>query len=266
MDIATLLKRSPLPSLDTELIVAFVLDTDRSWLLAHGEHELTHEQSSVVEDLIERRKNAEPLAYIIGKKEFYGREFYVNEDTLIPRPATEGLVDLVLEGIDDRVDAMVKTDNDIVAIRHFFDDETPCNTVIDVGCGSGCIAVTLALEQPDLRVIGTDLSPGALRVAKATADVYGCDIEWREGDLLEPVEDHEKPFFVVSNPPYIPENTELMDDVAKYEPHEALFSGKDGMDHIRALIAQCQRHPECIGLAIECMQDQAPEVHKLLWT
>lgn len=168
--------------------------------------------------LIARRSAREPVAYLLGTREFYGRPFSVQPGVLIPRPETELLVDVALE----RIRAI------------------GAKTVADAGTGSGCIAVTLALESPGLSIIATDRSPDALAVAQANARMLGATdaITWRETDLLGGVN---APLdIIVSNPPYVPERDRdsLSADVRDFEPAQALFAGADGLDIIRRLIPQ----------------------------
>ena len=168
--------------------------------------------------LITRRTTREPVAYLLGMREFYGRPFVVQPGVLIPRPETELLVDVALEWVE--------------AIG--------AGTVADVGTGSGCIAITLALEVPGLTITATDRSADALAVAKANAGVLGAAdaITWRETDLLAGVDGPLD--LIVSNPPYVPERerASLSADVRDFEPAQALFAGADGLDVIRRLIPQ----------------------------
>lgn len=167
--------------------------------------------------LITRRVTREPVAYLLGTREFYGRPFAVQPGVLIPRPETELLIDVALEWVE--------------AIS--------ATTVADVGTGSGCIAITLALEQPGLSIAATERSPEALAIAKHNAEVLGAGvIDWRETDLLSGVTGPLD--LIVSNPPYVPERDRdsLSADVRDFEPSQALFAGADGLDVIRRLIPQ----------------------------
>jgi release factor glutamine methyltransferase len=174
--------------------------------------------SNQFEALITRRTTREPVAYLLGTREFYGRPFAVQPGVLIPRPETELLVDVALEWVE--------------AIG--------ATTVADVGTGSGCIAVTLALESPGLSVIATDRSSDALAIAKANAGVLGAAdaITWHETDLLAGINGLLD--LIVSNPPYVPERDRdsLSVDVREFEPSQALFAGADGLDVISRLIPQ----------------------------
>lgn len=177
------------------------------------------------DQLISRRAAREPVAYLLGEREFYGRSFQVGPGVLVPRPETEGLVEVALAHLRS-IDAA---------------------SVVDVGTGSGCIAVTIALECAaagrKLRVIATDASAEALSVARINGERLGVPlpIEWRQADLLSglaaPVD------VIVSNPPYVPERDRdtLAADVRRYEPSSALFGGDDGLDVIRRLIPDAWR-------------------------
>jgi release factor glutamine methyltransferase len=164
--------------------------------------------------LIGRRLTHEPIAYIVGVREFYGRTFKVSPAVLIPRPETEGLIEAV-------------------SALHL----VPNSTIVDIGTGSGCIAVTLALEWPGTRIVATDESAAALAVARENAiALHAPHVEFVEADLLP---DSSAVFdLIVSNPPYVAESdrASLMPDVLAFEPASALFGGPDGLDVIRQLI------------------------------
>ena len=264
MKVVDVLKQSKLPALEAELLVAEVLGKDRTWILAHGDEQVSEEQLVIVDNLIKRRKNAEPIAYIIGKKEFYGRDYVVSPDVLIPRPATEGLVDAALAYLKNQNEEITEIDTDIVAFTNRFNNSDP-EIIVDIGTGSGCIAITLALET-DRKIIATDISQNALSLAKQNSEYHSVSdrIEFREGSLLKPIMDIDVPFLLVSNPPYIPEEEELMKDVSEYEPKDALFAGSDGMSILKQLTEAAQKNPHCTGLVFECKQVQAENLQKIL--
>jgi release factor glutamine methyltransferase len=168
------------------------------------------------EALVSRRATREPVAYLLGTREFYGRPFIVQPGVLIPRPETELLVEVALKRIE----------------------ATGARLIADVGAGSGCVAITLALEHPGLSIIATDRSPEALVIARANAVALGVAtaIDWRETDLLTGVAGPLN--LIVSNPPYVPERDRdsLSSDVRDFEPSLALFAGDDGLDVVRRLI------------------------------
>ena len=159
----------------------------------------------------------EPVQYLIGSSCFYGYSFKVNENVLIPRYETEELVEKILYCYD----------------QHYKGQRVD---VCDLATGSGCIGVTLALEEPNMKVVATDISKKALEVAKENSLTMGASIEFLEGDMLEPVKNRKFDIFV-SNPPYIPEDEEVMSLVKDNEPHIALFGGKDGMKFYRIILS-----------------------------
>jgi release factor glutamine methyltransferase len=196
------------PRLDAEVLLAAALGVSRATLIADSRRELTGPQARVFMDFVRRRREREPVAYIVGAKGFRFLELHVNRRVLIPRPETEHLVEAAL-GL-------------------------PAGTrVVDVGTGSGAIALAVKHERPDLRVFATDVSGDALGVAAANASRLGLEVEFRLGDLLAGLEADA----VVSNPPYVEAGARLMPDVARYEPAGALYAGADGLDVIRRLVA-----------------------------
>ena len=267
MTVAEALRKSGLDTADTEILLADLFEKDRTWLLAHPEAELDATQQQQWTARVTRRAQGEPVALITGWKEFYGRRFAVNPSTLIPRPATEGLVSLALEILERKTirAEQREIDAEIVAAAAIWKPLDAVKTIVDIGTGSGCIAITLALELPTMHLIATDSSNEALTVAQANAQRLGVSgrIQFLEGNLLEPLQDLVEPFVIVSNPPYIPQATVLERDVADYEPHTALFGGPDGADVIRALIKQAKVHPQCCGLIVECRKEQAKILEEL---
>lgn len=198
--------------------------------LAHKEpHELYLMMNEEVdEDLeqaflqgMEQYYQGTPIQYIKGYETFFGRDFKVNEDVLIPRYETEELVENILYRIDD----------------YFYDYQEI--KLCDVGTGSGAIAITLALEEPRLKVIATDISKDALKVAKENAQALCANVEFRAGDLLQPLLDtNEKVDIFVSNPPYIPNDQQIEAMVKDNEPHVALFGGNDGLYFYRKIFKE----------------------------
>jgi len=263
MHIIEALTKAKIASLDAEVLLAHILERDRAWLLAHGEYELTAQQSEAFARAVERRKNHEPVAYITGTREFYGRVFNVSSDVLVPRPATEGLVDLVLDTFNQSTEDTVRDiDTEIVAASKIWESLTDVHTIVDVGTGSGCIAITLACERPDLKFIAVDVSEEALEVAQQNANKHAVAhrIEFKHGSLLEPVLDLTEPFIVVSNPPYIPDAEVLPPDVDNHEPTLALRAGPDGTDIIKELSRQAHAYTQCHGVFIECREDQVSSI------
>lgn len=211
--------------LDTQLLLEQVLGIDRATLYAYPEREVTEEQARRFFPLIERRKKGEPIAYILGHEEFYGREFFVNHNVLIPRPETELLIESALRGIRTRL------------------AEGQVPLVADIGTGSGAIPITLVLEEPCLTTLyATDISANALVVAHQNCRRYSVEgrVQLLHGDLLaalpEPVD------ILIANLPYVgtDELHEMTTDVVDYEPHLALFSGPDGLDLLRRFFNEAQ--------------------------
>ena len=172
---------------------------------------------------IKRYMDGEPIQYIKGKETFFSRDFIVNEDVLIARYETEELVENILYKIDD-----------------YFEDYESID-LCDVGTGSGAIAISLALEESKLNVVATDISKEALEVARLNAQELGANIEFYQGDMLEPLIDREmKVDIFVSNPPYIPVEQDIESVVKDNEPHVALFGGNDGLYFYRKIFSKVQ--------------------------
>jgi release factor glutamine methyltransferase len=207
----------PTARLDAELLLRHVLEQDRVWLLTHPEAQLTAAQSASYDAAIARRTRHEPIQYILGMQEFYGLGFQVRPGVLIPRPETEHLVDAALERLPK---------------------QTPLS-IVDVGTGSGILAVTLAKQLPMAQMTAVDLSADALVIARENAARHGVAgrIRFLESDLLVTLAG-ESFDAIVSNPPYIPANEVLETQVREYEPKQALFAGADGLDIYRRLIPQ----------------------------
>ena len=182
------------------------------------DEEVDEELLKQFQDGMQRYMNGEPIQYINGKENFFSRDFIVNENVLIPRYETEELVENILYKIDD-----------------YFDDYSSID-LCDVGTGSGAIAITLALEEPKLNVVATDISEEALEVAKANASELDAQVTFYQGDMLEPLIDRQQKFDIfVSNPPYIPQDQEIESVVKDNEPHVALYGGNDGLYFYRKI-------------------------------
>ena len=182
------------------------------------DEEVDEELLKQFQDGMQRYMNGEPIQYINGKENFFSRDFIVNENVLIPRYETEELVENILYKIDD-----------------YFDDYSSID-LCDVGTGSGAIAITLALGEPKLNVVATDISEEALEVAKANASELDAQVTFYQGDMLEPLIDRQQKFDIfVSNPPYIPQDQEIESVVKDNEPHVALFGGNDGLYFYRKI-------------------------------
>lgn len=229
--------------IEARVLLAHALNVDHAWLIGHDRDSLTPAQQSRIECLISRRAIGEPVAYIQGEREFFGRRFRVTPDVLIPRPETELLVDAALE---------------------YLPRDQPVR-ILDLGTGSGCIAISLALERPDCSVCAIDISPAALAVATANATALAASVEFLCGDWFSAVPDRRFDL-IVSNPPYIEtDDTHLKQGDLPSEPITALASGADGLDAIRAIIAGCERHLATNGiLMLEHGWNQADAVRSLL--
>lgn len=214
------LGRAPGAAADARLLLQHVLRRPRSYLVAHGEAVLAPAARARFAALVARARQQEPIPYLVGSAPFYGRDFIVTPDVLIPRPETELLVEAALAWARPRPDACV----------------------VDVGAGSGCIAVTLARHLPHATVIAVDVSPAALAVARRNAARWRVAgrIDFREGSLLDPVA--ESPDLIVSNLPYIGDEewTELAGGVKWYEPAVALRGGRTGLELIERLLQQAR--------------------------
>ncbi len=208
---------SPTARLDAELLLAHTLGWSRARLIAERTHQPTPGEQAAFEALIERRANLEPIAYIVGHKEFYGLDLEVTPATLIPRPETELLVELAMQ------------------LAHKIADPDRSISIADIGTGSGAIAIALACQLPNAQLYATDLSPAALAVAARNLARYGLEqrIQLLQGDLLSPLPGPVD--MIVSNPPYTI-LAEVDANVRVHEPHLALDGGTDGAMFYRRLI------------------------------
>ena len=204
------------PRLTAEVLLAHAVRCERPWLYAHGEDELSEVGWIHYGRYLHERIEGKPTQYITRRQEFYGREFAVTPDVLIPRPETEHVVEQ--------------------SLRRFGGGR-----VIDVGTGSGAIAATLRLET-GAAVTATDISPAALKVARRNAETLGAQVEFVCCNMLDAIGSNSAAL-VASNPPYVPESdrTVLQREVVQHEPHVALFGGPDGFDAYRGLIRGAER-------------------------
>jgi release factor glutamine methyltransferase len=228
---------------DAELLLLHHLDITRAQLLANPTRELTETEESAYWQSIHRRATAEPIQYITNQQEFYGLNLHVTPAVLIPRPETEHLVEAVLERL-------------------------PRNqplTIIDVGTGSGAIAIALATHLPQARITAIDISPEALAVARRNAEAHHVAdrIHLLQSDLLSAITGHVDA--IVSNPPYIPDHETLHPQVRNHEPPTALFAGPQGLNIYRRLIPQAHAALKPNGLlALEIGHGQSEAVAALL--
>ena len=234
-----------LERLDAQLLLLHALgrdEHDRAWLLAHDTDALADTVHTTLQATVCRRAAGEPLAYITGHKEFYGLDLVVDARVLVPRPDTETLVDWTLE---------------ILAGTN-----SPPQRIIDLGTGSGAIALALKHTRPDLQVSAVDFSTDALAVAQTNAQRQQLDVQWAQGSWLSGVSGDFN--LIVSNPPYIA-RTDAHLSALTHEPLQALASGADGLDDIRTIITQAPAHLLPSGwLLLEHGYNQAAAVRALL--
>jgi release factor glutamine methyltransferase len=237
----------PSPRMNAELLLKFTLDCDRAYLFAHPERELKEEEQARYDRALAERARGRPAQYITGHQEFWGMDFIVSPAVLIPRPETEHLLEAVLPLVGPEQAAL---------------------RLIDVGTGSGCIALALARELPRAEIHATDISPAALEIARANAARHQLEsrVQFHETDLLQGL--GADPFdIVVSNPPYVGESEEdqVQLEVRKFEPRQAVFAGPTGLEVIARLIPQAGNALRPGGwLVLEISGTIASEVERLL--
>ena len=241
MNYAEFFRHSGLDRSDTLALFTHATGLTRAWLIAHDRDEISPEHLANLQALIARRQAGEPVAYIVGYREFYGRDFAVNPAVLIPRPDTELLVELALA-------------------------RAPQNArVIDLGTGSGCIPVTLKLERPDLELSALDLSPAALETARGNAERLGAAVRFLQSDWLAAVS-NESFDLIVSNPPYIHrDDAHLAKGDLRFEPRSALTDEEDGLAHLRHIVSTARAQLTPGGwLLLEHGWDQGADCRALL--
>jgi release factor glutamine methyltransferase len=238
---AALLAPSATARRDAEMLLMHVAGCSRAEMMTHPERELTERQRDHYDAAILRRARQEPVQYILGTQEFYGRSFIVNRLVLIPRPETEHLVEAAL------------------AIR-----PAP-RYILDVGTGSGILAITLALELPDAAVTATDISQPALAVAQQNARALSAErVRFVQSDLFTGTGE-ERFDCIVSNPPYVASGEVLEPQVREYEPAAALYAGEDGLAIYRRLIPRAFAHLEAGGhLLLEIGHGQRDAIRGML--
>jgi release factor glutamine methyltransferase len=210
-----LITSSAVPPREARALLAHQLGIAREYLIAHPEHPVDDSDAAAFRALAARRSGGEPLAYLLGTQEFYGRTFRVTPDVLVPRPETERLVELALERM------------------HLAN----APRVLDLGTGSGCIAITLALEHPGACVTATDVAPSALAIARDNAQRLGARVAFHCGAWYAALPARNPPFDVVAaNPPYVAEGDPHL-DALRFEPRHALTDGSAGLASLAAVIA-----------------------------
>lgn len=237
-----LLRNNGLAALDARALLAQALGRPREHLVAHPEWTVDPARAAAFEALVAQRREGIPLAYLTGVREFYGREFRVTPDVLIPRPDTETLVEVALECLRG----------------------TSESRVVDLGTGSGCIAITLKLERPDARVSATDVSAKALVVARTNGQALSAEVEFRLGDWYAALPAGAVFDLIVANPPYVaPGDPHLAELV--HEPPVALTDDCDGLASLRTVIAGAHAYLAPNGwLAVEHGYDQGAAVSRTM--
>jgi release factor glutamine methyltransferase len=243
--------------MNAELLLMFTLSSDRAYLFAHPERKLTLEEQSRYEETLNQRARGVPAQYITGHQEFWGMDFIVTPAVLIPRPETEHVIETVLHLNKGRNDDGGRTSSPGCPTR-----------IVDIGTGSGCIAIALAKEFPQAEIHATDISPAALEVARANAARHQLEdrIHFHPADLLQGL-DPGTFDFVVSNPPYVGESEEdqVQLEVRKFEPRNAVFAGPTGLEVIERLIPPAHAALKPGGwLVIEISGTIADRVKRLL--
>lgn len=230
-------------SSDAQILLSTLINEDRVWLLLHLEHELTVEQETDYLTRVNRAASGEPLPYILGRRAFYDRDLLVTPSVLIPRPETELLLEQALNYVEDR---------SLIAV--------------DVGTGSGALAVTLASLKPNVTVYATDISSNALAVAGKNATNHSANVMFFEGDLLQPLIDRDISCdLIMANLPYIPSDEVDRLVVSQHEPRLALDGGADGLVLIKRLLTQVPKVTTRASLLIllEIMSGQGKAVADL---
>jgi len=225
--------------LDALVLLEDTMHEDRAYLLAHPEDDIDDEREKKLGELLNRRALHEPLAYIRNKTEFYGREFYIDHRVLEPRPESETMIDMLKS---------LHLPRDV--------------TIIDVGTGSGALAITAKLEVPHADVMATDVDSNALKVAERNCATYDCDVMFLKGNLLKPFYLHYQPKHsaVLANLPYVPDSFQI-NQAAMREPERAIFGGADGLDLYREMFDQIDplaHKPQYV------LSESMPPQHELL--
>ena len=246
-----LIQHSQLPRAEARRLLASLTGQPLTWFMAHGDDPADPDIATRFQTLAKRRRAGEPLAYLLGQQEFYGRPFAVSPAVLIPRADTETLVETALEQL-----LLLRQQRRAVPL-----------SLLELGTGSGIIAITLALEAPDTVVHAVERSPGALAVARQNAKALGADhIHWHAGSWWQALACPRRFDLIVSNPPYIAANDHhLQQGDLRFEPPQALAAGPDGLDDLRIIIGGAPAHLNPGGwLLLEHGYDQEAPVQALL--
>ena len=246
-----LIRHSQLPRAEARRLLASLTGQPLTWFMAHGDDPADPDTTACFQALAERRRAGEPLAYLLGQQEFYGRPFAVSPAVLIPRADTETLVETALEQL-----LLLRQQRRAVPL-----------SLLELGTGSGIIAITLALEAPDTEVHAVERSPDALAVAQQNAKALRADnIHWHAGSWWQALASRRRFDLIVSNPPYIAANDHhLQQGDLRFEPPQALAAGPDGLDDLRIIIGGAPAHLNPGGwLLLEHGYDQEAPVQALL--
>ena len=246
-----LIRHSQLPRAEARRLLASLTGQPLTWFMAHGDDPADPDTTACFQALAERRRAGEPLAYLLGQQEFYGRPFAVSPAVLIPRADTETLVETALEQL-----LLLRQQRRAVPL-----------SLLELGTGSGIIAITLALEAPDTEVHAVERSPEALAVAQQNANTLGAHrIHWHAGSWWQALARPRRFDLIVSNPPYIAAHDHhLQQGDLRFEPPQALAAGPDGLDDLRIIIGGAPTHLNPGGwLLLEHGYDQEAPVQALL--
>lgn len=229
------------PRASAEILLAHTLNLKRIDLYIRYDQPMTADELACFKAVIRRRAAGEPVAYIVGEKEFWSLSFRVSSDVLIPRPETEILVETALSVIPEK----------------------PCQKILELGAGSGAIIVSLASERPGHQFFASDYSINALNIARKNAEMHQADIRFFAGDWVSALHHHARFDLIISNPPYIPTSDidALQPEIRKFEPRLALDGGKDGLDAIRHILNYARYHLVSGGnLMLEIGYDQKDRI------
>ncbi len=248
------------PRSELRLIFAHTLSRTQAWLIANDNDEISSNDINAIRVCVARRKSGEPIAYILGHREFYGRRFHCSPAALIPRPETELLIDTALaqcKRFEESPFASVRGEP--------VEPRTSALNILDVGTGTGCIAVTLALECPQASVTACDISRDALALAHANANALGASVEFVESDWFSAIDERAQFDIILSNPPYIkPNDPHLFQGDLRFEPWLALQDRGDGLQSFRELAQGAKKHLNEGGvLIVEHGYDQGDSVPAL---
>ncbi|MCX6735070.1 MAG: peptide chain release factor N(5)-glutamine methyltransferase [Candidatus Peregrinibacteria bacterium] len=221
--------------LNCEVVLANVLGVEKEYLIAHSEEEVEEGLADLFMAYLKKVKSGEPVAYILKEKDFYGLSFFVDNRVLVPRPETEQLVETVLSFLEEKYG--VKRSRE-------FESDAEKFRILDVGTGSGNIAISLATNFQNLEAVALDVSDDAIEVARVNVNQHGVEdrVELYQSDLLDAIEDGENFHVIVANLPYIgtKTNSDVDENVEKHEPASALFAGEDGLDLYLKMFKQIQ--------------------------